>query len=715
MSSSVPDILSDLNRVIDQISKEKAVKRQFVINSIVQGVLMAARRKYGTYRDIEAKYNEETNEVELFEFKKVVPDNEFEDELIEIKYSDALSLDPEAQLEDQIGQKLDLEELGRIDAHIVKQIIMQNLREAEHEIIYKEFEKRKGEIASGTVRRADEYNIVVELDKTEAYIPRREQIPGESYKSGDRIQGYILEVRQTSKGPQIIMSRACPQYLIKLFEAEAPEVYEGIVKIVDAAREPGQRAKMAVYSTDAAVHPVGACVGVKGSRVQNITQELKGERVDIIIWEEDPVKYICNALAPAKAVRCLVDKENQQMQIIVPDDQLSLAIGKRGQNVRLAVKLTGWDLDLVSESQALEKKRQALFNLCLLPEVNETQAESVHQYGFSSFQELAEAETADVQDIPGYEQPEEAEKLIQASLNLLKKYKAEGKKIPVLPPLETQKKSAPSDLKEKAEEILKKELAQLSGKDPAEAKVDGPAGGGPASGGPAGGADPKTSAAAASAPEKSAAEKASAEKSESDPKKKAEEILRKELAQSSGKETSKPARKQTEAGGAAAAQGSSAEARAGLAPSTEESSAKKSGGGAEKSASDPKKKAEEILKKELAQLSGKEKTKVGGPAGRASADGKPASGKPASGKPASGKPASGEPVSGKSAADKSADGKPAADKSAADKPAPGEPASGKPAPGAENTAKEAKPAPPPQKPDQKTEARKAKEPEAKTC
>ena len=470
MSAAVSDILSDLNRVIDQISKEKGVKRQFVINSIVQGVLMAARRKYGTYRDIEAKYNEDTGEVELFEFKKVVPDKELEDELIEIKYSDARSLDPEAQLEDQIGQKLDLEELGRIDAHIVKQIIMQNLREAEHEIIHKEFEKRKGDIASGTVRRADEYNIVVELDKTEAYIPRREQIPGESYKSGDRIQGYILEVRQTPKGPQIIMSRACPQYLIKLFEAEAPEVYEGIVKIVNAAREPGQRAKMAVYSTDAAVHPVGACVGVKGSRVQNITQELKGERVDIIIWEEDPVKYICNALAPAKAVRCLVDKENQQMQIIVPDDQLSLAIGKRGQNVRLAVKLTGWDLDLVSESQAAEKKRQALFNLCLLPEVNETQAESICQYGFSSFQELAEAETADVQDIPGYEQPEAAEKLIQASRNLLQKYKAEGKKIPVLPPLETQKKSKPADLKEKAEEILKKELAQLSGKETAETK-----------------------------------------------------------------------------------------------------------------------------------------------------------------------------------------------------------------------------------------------------
>ena len=457
------DFLSNLGHIIDQVSKEKGVKKDFVVNSILQGVLAAVRRKYGTYRDIEAKYNEETGEVELFEFKKVVPDKEFEDELIEIKYTEAQVLDPEVQLEDQIGTRLEMKSLGRIDAQVVKQIIMQNLREAEHEIIFNEFEKRKGEIASGTVRRADDYTIVVELDKTEAYIPRREQIPGETYKSGERIQGYILEVRQTVKGPQIIMSRAHPKYLIKLFEAEVPEVYEGIVKIVDAAREPGQRAKMAVYSTDPAVHPVGACVGIKGSRVQNITQELKGERVDIIVWEENPVQYICNALAPAKIVRVLLDEDNKQMQIIVPDDQLSLAIGKKGQNVRLAVKLTQWNLDLISESQAAEKKRQALFNLCLLPDVNETMAESIYQYGFSSFQEIATATPKDIQDIPGYEKEEEAIKLIQSSEALLQKYKQEGQPIPTLPEAKIVPKQTGADLKEKAEEILKKELAQLSG------------------------------------------------------------------------------------------------------------------------------------------------------------------------------------------------------------------------------------------------------------
>ena len=467
------DFLSDLGRVIDQVSKEKGVARPIVVNSILQGILAAVRKKYGTYRDIEAKYNEETGEVELFEFKKVVPDKDFEDELIEIKQSDALILDPEARLEDQIGSRLEMKALGRIDAHIARQTIMQTLREAEHEIIFNEFEKRKGEIASGVVRRADDWTIVVDLGKTEAYIPRSEQIPGESYKSGERIQGYILEVRQKVRGPQIIMSRAHPQYLIKLFEAEAPEVYEGIVKIVGAAREPGQRAKMAVYSTDPAVHPVGACVGVKGSRVQNITQELKGERVDIIIYEEDPVQYVCNALAPAKITRVLVDKDNKQMQVIVPDDQLSLAIGKKGQNVRLAVKLTEWNLDLLSETQAAEKKRQALFNLCLLPDMKETLAESVYQYGFSSFQEIAEADLKDIQDIPGYEKESAAKGLIQASQKLLKKYKSEGKEIPSPPEIQKKQAAAPGSLKAKAEEILKKELAELSKEGGASEKTKG--------------------------------------------------------------------------------------------------------------------------------------------------------------------------------------------------------------------------------------------------
>ena len=453
------EFLSQVGRVIDQISKDKGINRDLVVQSVVQGTLAAVRKKYGTYRDIEVKFNEDEGELELFEFRKVVPDNEFEDELIEIKYSEAVGLDPDVEIEDQIGIRLELQDLGRIDAQAAKQTIIQHLRSAEHDIIYSEFEKRKGEVVSGIVRRVDPGMIVVDLDKTEAYIPRREQIPGEHYKSGDRIQGYLLEVRQTTKGPQIIMSRAHEKYLIKLFESEVPEIYEGIVKIVGAAREPGQRAKMAVYSTDPTVHPVGACVGVKGSRVQNITQELKGERIDIIVWEDSSISYVCNALAPAKIVKVIVDEDNQKMRLLVPDDQLSLAIGKKGQNVRLAVKLTGWNLDLISESEAEEKKQKALFNISLIPGMTETMAQGIYQYGFSSVQEVAQSSAEIIQEIPGYEDLKKAQGLIVSAKNLVREYQKAGKEFPEMPKKEEKKEIG--NLKEQADEILKQELAQL--------------------------------------------------------------------------------------------------------------------------------------------------------------------------------------------------------------------------------------------------------------
>lgn len=462
------DFLSNLSRVIGQVSKEKGVSESAVVGSIVQGVLSAVRKKYGTYRDIEVKYNDKEGELELFEFKKIVKDDEFEDELIEIKYSEAKDLDPSAHIGDQVGMRLELKDLGRIDAQAAKQIIIQNLRNIEHEIIFNEFEKRRGEITSGVVRRVDPGMIVVDLDKTEAYIPRREQIPGEQYKAGDRIQGYLLEVRQTTRGPQIIMSRTNEQYLIKLFENEVPEVSEGIVKIVAAAREPGQRAKMSVYSTDPAVHPVGSCVGIKGSRVQNITQELKGERVDVIIWENDPVQYICNALAPAKISKILMDEDEKSMQIIVPDDQLSLAIGKRGQNVRLAVKLTGWNLNLVSEEESKKTKKEALFNLSLIPSMTETKAQSLFQYGFNNVQQVAEAKPEGLKDVPEFEDLSVSENLINSAKELLEQYEKEGKELPTYEEQRQEAKPLSSSLKEQAEEILKRELAQLEEDKPKE-------------------------------------------------------------------------------------------------------------------------------------------------------------------------------------------------------------------------------------------------------
>lgn len=455
------NVFSDLSRMIEQVGKDKGIDKQVVIDAVVQGMIVAARKKYGTYRDIEAQYNEETGEVELFEFKEVVRPEDFIDDQIEIILSEAQSLNPDIQVSDQIGIKLETNELGRIAAQTAKQIITQRVRDAERDIIFGEFEQRKGEIASGIARRVERGAIVVDLGRTEAYIPPREQIPGEQYKPGDRLQGYISDVRQTTRGPQIIMSRASEQYLIKLFEMEVPEIYDGIVQVMAAAREPGARAKIAVYSKDQAIDPVGACVGMKGTRVQNIVQELRGEKIDIVPWDEDVTRFACNALAPAEISRVFVDESNREMEIVVPDNQLSLAIGKKGQNVRLASKLTGWKLDILSDSSAATKTAEAIFNLMLLPGMNETMAQNIFQSGFGSFQSLAEANVKDVQAIPGYDNEEKAQKLIDDAKALVAKYQQEGTPVPSAP-VKTAEAKATGDAKSQADQRLKAELAALN-------------------------------------------------------------------------------------------------------------------------------------------------------------------------------------------------------------------------------------------------------------
>lgn len=461
------NVFSDLSRIIEQVGKDKGIDKQIVIDAVVQGMLVAARKKYGTYREIEAQYNEETGEVELYEFKEVVPDEEFVDEEVEIKLSEALELDPEAQIHDSIGSKLETGDLGRIAAQTAKQIITQRVRDAERDIIFNEFEQRKGEIASGIARRVERGAIVVDLGRTEAYIPPREQIPGESYKPGDRIQGYIADVRQTTRGPQIIMSRADERYLMKLFEIEVPEIYDGIVEIVAAAREPGQRAKIAVRTKDSAVDPVGACVGMKGSRVQNIVQELRGEKIDIVNWDDDPARFVCNALAPAEISKVFVDEGDKEMEVVVPDTQLSLAIGRKGQNVRLAAKLSGWKLDISSESNMAAKTAEAIFNLMLIPGMSETMAQNIYQSGFGSFQAVADATQASIMSVPGYDDPDKAQKLIDDAKALIEQYKAEGKEIPTVSAGKTSGDSrastaqASSNAKSQAEERLQAELAQF--------------------------------------------------------------------------------------------------------------------------------------------------------------------------------------------------------------------------------------------------------------
>jgi transcription termination/antitermination protein NusA len=463
-------MFSDLNRMIDQLGKDKGIEKKLIIDAVVQGMLVAAKKVYGTYRDIEATYNEETGEVELFQFNEVVPDEDFEDEEIEITMENALKLDPEAQMHDQIGIKLDTSDLGRIAAQTAKQIILQKVRDAEREIIFNEFEARKGEVASGIIRRIERNHIIVDLGKTEALMPPREQIPGESFKPGDRIQGHLLDVRQTTKGPQIIMSRAHPDYLVKLFEAEVPEIYDGIVQIMAAAREPGQRAKIAVYSKDSAVDPVGACVGMKGSRVQTIVQELKGEKIDIVEWDEDITRFACNALAPAEISRVFLDENSKEMEIVVADSQLSLAIGKKGQNVRLASKLTGWKIDIMSEANASARTAESIFNLMLLPGMSDTMAQNIFQSGFGSFQSLAEANVKEVMAIAGYDTEEKARGLIDEALKLIKKYQDDGVEVPKAP-VAIEAQEVKGDAKQQAEQQLREQLAQLKEKeDSAEAE-----------------------------------------------------------------------------------------------------------------------------------------------------------------------------------------------------------------------------------------------------
>ncbi len=457
------NLFSDLSRMIDMVGKDKGIDKSLVIDAVVQGMLVAARKKYGTYREIEAQYNEELGEVELFEFKEVVQDEDFIDEEVEIKYSEAVELDADVQLSDHVGAKLETMDLGRIAAQTAKQIITQKVRDAERDIIFNEFEQRKGEIASGIARRVERGAIVVDLGRTEAYIPPREQIPGETYKPGDRIQGYIADVRQTTRGPRIIMSRADERYLIKLFELEVPEIYDGIVQIVGAVREPGQRAKVAVTSKEATVDPVGACVGIKGSRVQNVIQELRGEKIDIIPWSEDIARFVCNTLAPAEVEKVFVDESRKEMDIVVPDSHLSLAIGRRGQNVRLASKLSGWGLDIVSEANLASRTAEAIFNLMLVPSMTETMAQNIFQSGFASFQALAEAELQSIMSIPGYEDEEKARALMQGAKDIMEKYVSEGKEIPTAPVVKEASidMGGGSDVKSQAEALLKVQLEQL--------------------------------------------------------------------------------------------------------------------------------------------------------------------------------------------------------------------------------------------------------------
>ncbi|GAB7027233.1 transcription termination factor NusA [Geotalea toluenoxydans] len=342
----------NLKHTIDQIVKEKGIDKDVVLEALEQAVLTAANKKFRNTRDLEAHYNPEIGEVELFEFVTVV--DEVQDSYKEIDLEEAREIDPEVEVGDSLGMKMDASGFSRIAAQTAKQVIIQKVREAERETIFNEFQERQGEVINGVVRRFEKGDLVVDLGRAEALLSHKEQAPREVYRQGDRVKALITEIRMTTKGPQILLSRTHPMMLAKLFEAEVPEIAEGIVEVKNVVREPGSRAKIAVYSHDSDVDPVGACVGMRGSRVQNVVSELRGEKIDIIPWSEDVARFACNALAPAVVSKVYVDEDNRAMEIVVADDQLSLAIGKRGQNVRLAAKLTGWRIDIKSETRVAE-------------------------------------------------------------------------------------------------------------------------------------------------------------------------------------------------------------------------------------------------------------------------------------------------------------------------------------------------------------------------
>lgn len=409
----VKSMFINLNAVMDQVRKDKGIPKEVIIDAIESAMVTAARRKYGQDAELEAQYNEEMEEVELFQFQNVV--EEVENPEIEITLTEAKKLDPEAQIGDELGQKIDSQQFGRIAAQTAKQVIIQKLREAESEIIYDEYKDRVGELINGIVRRFEKGNIIVDLGRTEALLPVSEQVPSEGYKTGDRIQAYFLEIRKSTRGPQLILSRRTPELIRALFTMEVPEISEGIVEIRNVAREVGNRAKVAVYSKDSDVDPVGACVGMKGSRVQGVVQELRGEKIDIVTWDDDPARFVCNAIAPAEVSRVLIHEKDHSMEIIVPDDQLSLAIGRRGQNVRLAAQLTQWNIDVFSETKHNEKTHRAKIALTKDLEIDEGMATILYNHAFRSIEDIADTELEEFLTLPGINQDTLKEKHARAS------------------------------------------------------------------------------------------------------------------------------------------------------------------------------------------------------------------------------------------------------------------------------------------------------------
>lgn len=447
-------MITELSRVIDSVGKDKGVDKDKIIQAVEEAVLSAAEKllKAGKEKEFEVHYNESNGEVELFEFKEVVEN--IEDPDLEITMQEASELDPDAEIGDLIGVKIS-PEFTRIAIQNAKQKVLQKLKEAEGKVIYDEFISRKGELVGGIVRRMERRNVVVDLGRTEAVIPADQQVYKEYYKPKERVRAVLLDIRETKRGPQIILSRADKSFVERLFESEVPEIGEQIVQIKSVARDPGARTKIAVSSNDSDVDPVGACVGMRGSRVQNIIQELRGEKIDIVPWSEDPARYACNALSPASVNKVIIDENNKAMEVIVDDDQLSLAIGRRGQNVRLASQLTDWKIDIKTESKVRKEQQEVLTLLMSLPSISEVTANLLYNEGFYTLEDVAFADPESLVKAAGLNDVDEVSK-IQTAARLALKDRLDQMSI---------EKDADEQQPENAEEVSKDEKPAESAED----------------------------------------------------------------------------------------------------------------------------------------------------------------------------------------------------------------------------------------------------------
>ncbi|MGB9143541.1 MAG: transcription termination factor NusA, partial [Aestuariivirga sp.] len=396
----------ELLQIADAVAREKVIDKSIVLQAMEEAITRAAKARYGAENEIRAEIDPKSGEIRLN--RLLLVSEKVENEATEISLVEANRRNPAATVGDFIAEPLPPIDFGRIAAQNAKQVIVQKVRDAERERMYDEFKDRIGQIVNGTVKRVEYGNVIVDLGRGEAIVRRDEALPRETFRPGDRVRAYVFDVRREQRGPQIFLSRTHPEFMSKLFGQEVPEIYDGVVEVVSVSRDPGSRAKIAVRSKDGSIDPVGACVGMRGSRVQAVVNELQGEKIDIIQWSPDVATFVVNALAPAEVAKVVLDEEAERIEVVVPDDQLSLAIGRRGQNVRLASQLTGWDIDIMTEAEESERRqkefvaRTARFIEAL--DVDETLAQLLASEGFDTVEEIAYVDLNDIASIDGLDE-----------------------------------------------------------------------------------------------------------------------------------------------------------------------------------------------------------------------------------------------------------------------------------------------------------------------